>query len=134
MVFEPTEEGFALLREKLVESGVTLIALAGFMKLVPETFLRSFDGQIVNIHPALLPKFGGPGMYGGRVHAAVVSSGEERSGCTIHEVNEEYDQGAIIAQFQCPVITGDDAETLAARVLSLEHYYYPRVLERLSRT
>lgn len=133
-VFSADDDGFRNLQSRLAEAGVELIALAGFLKLIPPSFLSAFRGVVVNIHPSLLPKFGGPGMYGRFVHEAVISSGETRSGCTIHVVDEEYDKGPIIAQFQCSVFNGDDAGSIASRVLSLEHYYYPRVLERLCRT
>jgi phosphoribosylglycinamide formyltransferase-1 len=109
----------------LAEHRVTLIALAGFLRLVPVDVVRAFHGRLVNVHPALLPKFGGPGMYGAKVHAAVLAAGETTSGPTVHFVDEEYDRGAIIAQWPVPVHADDTAETLAERVLAAEHQLYP---------
>ena len=108
-----------------------LIVLAGFLWLVPEKFLRTFPNQIINIHPALLPKYGGKGMHGINVHTAVVQAGEAKSGITIHRVNEEYDKGEFILQEYCPVLPGDTPEELAARVLQLEHKHLPEVVEKL---
>jgi len=109
----------------LAEHRVTLIALAGFLRLVPVDVVRGFRGRIVNVHPALLPKFGGPGMYGAKVHAAVLAAGETVSGPTVHFVDEEYDRGAIIAQQPVPVLANDTVDALAARVLAAEHQLYP---------
>jgi phosphoribosylglycinamide formyltransferase-1 len=109
----------------LAEHAVSLIALAGFLRLVPVDVVRAFRGKMVNVHPALLPAFGGPGMYGARVHAAVIAARATVSGPTVHFVEEEYDRGAIIAQRPIPVLADDTAETLAARVLAEEHKLYP---------
>ena len=119
---EPLE---ALLRRHDVE----LLVLAGFLKLVPADVVRRMHGRILNVHPALLPSFGGPGMYGERVHNAVIESGARVSGVTVHFVDDVYDRGRIIAQWPVPVLPGDDAPTLAARVLHVEHLLYPRVIE-----
>ncbi|MBJ6117360.1 phosphoribosylglycinamide formyltransferase [Pontibacter sp. BT310] len=108
-----------------------LIVLAGFLWLVPLNLLQTFPDKIINIHPALLPKYGGKGMHGLHVHTAVVQSGDERSGITIHRVNEEYDKGEFILQEYCPVHPQDTPEELAARVLQLEHKHLPEVVEQL---
>lgn len=118
-------------RDYLREEKVDFIVLAGFMLKVPAPIVAAYPQQVINIHPALLPKFGGQGMYGERVHRAVLKAGETESGITIHHVNEEYDQGATIFQASCPVHEGDTPETLARRVQELEHEHYPRVLRRL---
>ena len=123
-----TEEAGDWLRQELEESGAGLIVLAGWLKLIPPSVVRSFRGRMINIHPALLPAFGGPGMYGRRVHEAVVMSGARVSGATVHFVDEIYDHGAIIAQWPVPVLEGDDAGRLAARVLAVEHSLLPAVV------
>jgi phosphoribosylglycinamide formyltransferase 1 len=107
---------------------IDFICLAGFMSLFPAEILAKFPNRVLNIHPALLPKFGGKGMYGMHVHQAVIESGETESGCTVHYVSDQYDEGAIILQLRCPVLQGDTAEELAARVLCLEHQAYPAAL------
>lgn len=109
---------------------VDLIVLAGYLKLVPAEVIRAFRGRIVNIHPALLPAFGGPGMYGHHVHEAVIRAGVPESGATVHLVDEEYDRGAILAQARVPVLPGDTPEALAARVLEAEHRLLPQVVLR----
>ncbi len=105
-----------------------IVVLAGFLKLIPEAVVRAYRGRILNIHPALLPAFGGNGMYGKRVHEAVLRSGARISGATVHIVDEEYDHGAIVAQWPVPVLEGDDAESLAARILTVEHRLLPDVV------
>jgi phosphoribosylglycinamide formyltransferase 1 len=112
----------------LAEHHIDVIALAGFLRMIPTSVTRTYRGRIINVHPALLPKFGGAGMYGHRVHEAVIASGEKESGVTVHHVDEQYDHGEIIAQTTVPVLADDTAETLAARVLAAEHEVYPRVL------
>ena len=114
------------------EYGIALVVLAGYLKLVPAEVVRRFAGRIVNVHPALLPKFGGPGMYGPRVHQAVLAAGDTMSGPTVHLVDEEYDRGRILAQWPVPVVAGDTPETLAARVLEAEHVLLPVVVEGLA--
>ncbi|MBW6501473.1 MAG: phosphoribosylglycinamide formyltransferase [Bacteroidales bacterium] len=104
------------------------IALAGFLWLVPENILKEFEGRIINIHPALLPAYGGKGMYGDRVHRAVIRNGDAESGITIHHVNRHYDSGDIIFQARCRVEPSDTPETLAARVHELEYRYYPEII------
>lgn len=107
------------------------IVLAGFLLRIPDDLLRAYPSHIVNIHPSLLPKFGGKGMYGNHVHEAVLSAGEQESGITIHFIDEHYDEGAIILQAKCPVLPNDSPATLAARVHQLEYEHYPKVIERL---
>jgi len=109
---------------------VGLIALAGYMCFY--TPPADFTGPVVNIHPALLPKFGGKGMYGGRVHAAVLSAGEAETGCTVHLVSDRYDEGRILGQQRVPVLAQDDVDSLAARVFAAECELYPRVLAELA--
>lgn len=114
--------------ERLHAAGADLVVLAGYLKLVPAEVVRVYAGRIVNIHPALLPAFGGPGMYGVRVHQAVLAAGATMSGATVHHVIEEYDRGPIIAQWPVPVRPGDTPELLAARVLQVEHRLLPAVV------
>ena len=117
--------------EKLAEYDVCLIVLAGFMNKISDVILQAFPGKLVNIHPALLPKYGGKGMYGMHVHEAVVKAGERESGITIHYINEHYDEGAIIFQASCPVIPSDTPEEVASKVHALEYAHYPHVIESL---
>ena len=122
-------------RETLVtleSADVDLIALAGYLRLVPPAVVRRYRNRILNIHPALLPAFGGKGMFGVRVHRAVLDAGAKISGATVHLVDEEYDTGAIIAQWPVPVLPGDTPEALAARVLRVEHLLYPAALETVA--
>ncbi len=100
---------------------------------MPPSVVSRFRNRIINVHPALLPEFGGPGMYGRRVHEAVLASGVKESGATVHYVDEEFDKGPIIAQARVPVEAGDTPETLAARVLSAEHELLPKVVLKLAR-
>lgn len=115
----------------LADNAIDFIVLAGFMLLFPERLVKKFPARIVNIHPALLPKYGGKGMYGMYVHEAVVKSKEQESGITIHWVNEKYDEGQIIFQARCPVSPADSPEDVAAKVHQLEHHHYPMVIEKL---
>jgi phosphoribosylglycinamide formyltransferase-1 len=117
--------------DELVQDHPDLIVLAGFLWLIPTPILDRFRGRIINIHPALLPKYGGKGMYGSHVHEAVISSGDPESGITIHHVNEQYDEGKVIFQARCPVFHDDTPETLAAKIHTLEYRHYPEVIERL---
>ena len=110
-----------------------LAVLAGYLQRIPPAVVARFPLRLINIHPALLPAFGGPGMYGRRVHEAVLASGAPISGATVHYVDEEYDRGPIIAQWPVPVRAGDTAESLAARVLEVEHRLLPRVVLELAR-
>jgi phosphoribosylglycinamide formyltransferase 1 len=109
----------------LAEADVDLLVLAGYLKLVPAEVTAALAGRIINIHPALLPKHGGPGMYGHRVHAAVLAAGDAISGATVHLVDADYDRGAILAQGSVPVLPEDDVASLAARVLTMEHRLLP---------
>ena len=115
----------------LREYRIDFVVLAGFMCLVSEPLLRAFPNRIVNIHPALLPKFGGKGMFGHHVHEAVVATGEKESGITIHYINEQYDEGQIVFQASCPLIPEDTPDTVAAKVHALEYRYYPQVIEQI---
>jgi len=109
-----------------------LVVLAGYLKLVPAPVVARFRDRTINIHPALLPRFGGPGMYGRRVHEAVLASGATESGATVHYVDEHFDRGPIIAQRTVPVRADDTADTLARRVLAAEHELLPRVVLELA--
>ncbi|PKP39657.1 MAG: phosphoribosylglycinamide formyltransferase, partial [Bacteroidetes bacterium HGW-Bacteroidetes-15] len=129
-IFKMDELQNGCVKDILVAKGVDFIVLAGFLKLIPLNLIEAYPNRIVNIHPALLPKYGGKGMFGMRVHKAVLDAGEKESGITIHLVNENYDEGNIIFQAKCPVISCDDPEALAERIHSLEHEYYPIVIER----
>jgi phosphoribosylglycinamide formyltransferase 1 len=108
-----------------------LIVLAGFLKKIPDDIVKAWEGKIINIHPSLLPKYGGKGYYGIHVHRAVIEAGETESGCSVHFVNETYDDGDIIRQVKVPVQPGDTPETLAGRVLSEEHKLLPAVISEL---
>lgn len=110
---------------------VELIILAGFMLLVPPAIVERYTGRIINIHPALLPLYGGKGMYGDNVHQAVIEAGESQSGITIHYVNKEYDKGAVILQAAVDVLPTDTPELLAEKIHALEHQYFPEVVEKL---
>lgn len=107
-----------------------LIALAGYLQKVPDSVVQAYPNRILNIHPSLLPKFGGKGYYGMNVHRAVIDTGETESGCTVHLVNEAYDEGEILGQVVVDVYTDDTPETLAARVLKEEHRLYPLIIEK----
>ena len=110
---------------------VNFIVLAGFLLKIPEEFINSFPKSIINIHPSLLPKFGGKGMYGLNVHKAVLDTNEKKSGITIHYVNNKYDDGKIIFQAKCPVLKNDSPKLLAKRVQKLEHQFYPLIIEKI---
>jgi phosphoribosylglycinamide formyltransferase 1 len=130
----PTEtrpEGMSLDR-LLVDHEIDLVVLAGYLRLVPSEIVKKFEGRIINIHPALLPAFGGPGMFGSRVHQAVIAAGVRVTGVTAHFVDDVYDRGRIIAQWPVPVFSSDDAGTLASRVLRVEHLVYPRVVDAVA--
>lgn len=115
--------------EELQQYEIDFIVLAGFLWKIPQTLIENFRNRIINIHPALLPKYGGKGMYGSKVHEAVIAAGDVESGITIHFVDEHYDNGDTIFQAKCPVLKNDTADTLAARVHQLEHENFPRVIE-----
>lgn len=124
---EEFAEGTAIFRI-LNEYHISFIVLAGFMLKITAPLLDAFPNRILNIHPALLPRFGGKGMYGRHVHEAVLAAGERQSGITIHYINERYDEGDILFQASCPVLPDDTPDTLAARVHALEYTHYPRVI------
>ncbi len=117
--------------ELLVNQKIDLVVLAGFMMLIPEKLIQTFPEKIVNIHPALLPKYGGKGMYGHFVHEAVVAAGEQQSGITIHFVNEVYDEGRILFRATCTLDPSDTPEDVAQKVQALEHEHYPCVVDEL---
>jgi len=125
-LFQDDTAFLALLQERKIE----YIVLAGFLWLVPAYLVTAFPGRIVNIHPALLPKYGGKGMHGSHVHEAVKSAGETETGITIHLVNEHYDEGGIIFQARCTVAPEDSAADIARNVLALEHRHFPEVVEK----
>lgn len=118
---------------QLQEDKTDLIVLAGFLWLVPSSMIQAYPNQIVNIHPALLPNYGGKGMYGMNVHKAVVAAHETESGITIHYTNENYDEGNTIAQYRCAIEPSDSPEEVQGKVLVLEHKYYPLEIEKLLR-
>ena len=118
--------------QALQQHQVDVVCLAGYMKQLGECTLKTFRSRILNIHPALLPKFGGVGFYGGAVHEAVLAAGEKESGPTVHLVDEEYDHGPILAQYRVPVLLDDTPDTLAARVLEQEHIIYPETLQKIA--
>ena len=122
-----SDDLFSQLRKHDVE----YIALAGYLKLLPQNVVKAFKGKIINIHPALLPKYGGKGMYGHFVHEAVIEAGDKESGITIHLADEIYDNGRILHQVKVPVKKDDTPDTLAARVLKQEHLWYVRILDKL---
>jgi len=117
--------------ESLQNADINFIVLAGFLWKVPEVLVRAYPKAIINIHPALLPKYGGKGMYGARVHEAVITAGEKQSGITIHWVNENYDEGAIIFQAKCSIDASDSADSLANKIHTLEHAHFAPTIEKL---
>ena len=121
----------ANVQETLLKERIDFIVLAGFMWLVPESIISTFENRIVNIHPALLPKYGGKGMYGAHVHNAVKEAGESKTGITIHWVNKHYDEGDVIQQFSCELQPSDDVSQIAKKVQILEHKHYPEVIENV---
>lgn len=127
-LFNRDDMGSGQLTSSLLNIHPDLIVLAGFLWLIPSSIIQAFDGRIINIHPALLPKYGGKGMYGMRVHEAVIQAHEKESGISIHLVDEHYDEGNIIFQSRCPVFEDDTPETLAQRVHSLEYQHFPEVI------
>lgn len=129
VVIEPGRIGRERLAALLEAHAIDWVVLAGYLHLV--AIPAGYDGRVVNIHPALLPAFGGPGMFGDRVHAAVLASGAAESGCTVHLCDERYDRGPIVLQARCPVLADDDVVSLAGRVFALECETYPRALQLL---
>ena len=120
------------LGDVLARHAIDLVALAGYMRLIPDSVTRAYRGRMLNVHPALLPDFGGTGMYGARVHRAVLSASAPLSGPSVHFVDEVYDHGPVIAQWPVPVLPADDEHALAARVLRAEHLLYPRVVDAVA--
>lgn len=119
--------------ELLQQQGIDLIILAGYLLLIPPVYMEAYPDRIINIHPALLPAYGGKGMYGGRVHEAVLAAGESVSGITIHLVNERYDEGRHLLQATCPVCPTDTPDTLAGRIHELEHRFFPATIAQYLR-
>ena len=115
--------------ELLNDYNISLIVLAGFLLLIPENLISNFRGRIINIHPALLPKYGGKGMYGDNVHKAVVQNNETETGITIHYVNEKYDEGEIIFQAKCSVLKTDSADDVAKKIHILEYEHFPKIIK-----
>ena len=129
--FDPSDDGSGLLNI-LDSHRIDLVVLAGYLKRIQPIVIEKYAGRIINIHPSLLPAFGGPGMYGARVHEAVIAANAPESGVTVHLVNDEYDRGPIVAQWRVPVEKGDTADSLAVRILTVEHIVYPRAVEMVA--
>lgn len=129
--FDATDDGASLLG-LLERHAIDLVVLAGYLKRIPASVTSRFSGRVMNVHPGLLPDFGGPGMYGARVHAAVIASGATMTGVTVHLVDDEFDHGPVIAQWRVRVRIDDTAESLADRVLAVEHVVYPRVVDMVA--
>jgi len=119
--------------EALQKRKIDLVVLAGFLWLIPPKLIKAFPDRIINVHPALLPRFGGKGMYGYRVHEAVKAAGEKETGMTVHLVNEEYDRGRILFQASCPLSDNDTVQTITEKVHALEHAHFPEQIERYLR-
>jgi len=119
------------INDLLVANKIDLVVLAGFLWLVPLNILQTFHNRIVNIHPALLPKYGGKGMYGARVHEAIIEAGDKQSGITIHYVNEKYDEGQVIFQASVDIDSTDSPDSLAAKIHELEYVHFPVVIEEV---
>jgi len=125
----PSSDWEGALASAMHDNRIAILSLAGFMRKIPMQVIRDLGGRVVNIHPALLPNYGGKGMYGIRVHSAVLAAGEAVSGATVHLVTEEYDEGAVISQATVSVFSGDSPEDLQERIKHLEHFLYPRALD-----
>lgn len=132
-MFENVDDYIQALLNILEKHKVDLIVLAGYMKMIPSTIIEKYHHRILNIHPALLPKYGGKGMFGLNVHKAVIEAGEKFSGATVHLVDEEYDRGKILNQVQVEVMPGDTPETLAARILPYEHKLYVETINKIAK-
>ena len=131
----PDEEQYdQMMLDVLSGARPDLICLAGYMRKLGPRIIEQYHGRILNIHPALLPKYGGKGMFGKNVHEAVLRAGEKESGCSVHLVDEEFDHGPVLAQARVPVLPGDTADTLAARVLAQEHKLYPQAIKEFCAT
>lgn len=129
-VVAPSENGYGAALLSALE-GCDTLCLAGYLRLLPDEVLRAFPERILNVHPSLLPKFGGKGMYGIRVHEAVLAAGETESGATVHLVTEHYDEGRILVQRTCPVLPDDTPASLAERVLAEEHRAFVEALQQV---
>ena len=129
-IFSREEYKNGTILRKIQSLQTDYIILAGFLWLIPAEFVQAYPNRIINLHPALLPKFGGKGMYGDKVHQAVIASGEKESGITIHLVDEHYDHGKTVFQSTVPVADNETPETLAAKIHELEHRYFPEVIEK----
>jgi phosphoribosylglycinamide formyltransferase-1 len=130
----PAKDWESFLEQKLTEHSVGVLALAGFMRKLPQSTIAMLNGNVLNVHPALLPKYGGAGMYGLHVHRAVLAAGETVTGATVHRVTADYDEGAVLAQQSLPLADLPSAEDLQQRVKHLEHDLYPRALDAFCRT
>lgn len=131
-VFNKSElEATDVVDEILIKASPDLIVLAGFLLKFPNRLVHRYDGQVINLHPSLLPKFGGKGMYGAHVHKAVLQAGELESGITVHFVNDEYDDGAIIAQFACELVDEETPASLQLKIKALEEMYFPTTVEKV---
>jgi phosphoribosylglycinamide formyltransferase-1 len=129
VVFDRGEFNDGTVLKKLKNFNVTHVVLAGFLWLIPQEILKAYQGRMINIHPSLLPAFGGKGMYGRKVHEAVKASGATETGITIHEVNEKYDEGRVVFQRSVAITLDDNPDTIAEKVHKLEHQYFPAVIE-----
>jgi len=132
-IYESKSEASQALLAKLKEHKIEFIALAGYLRLLSPQLVSAYNGKIINLHPALLPKYGGKGMYGQRVHEAVLASGDKVTGISFHIVDEVYDRGRIVEQFKMPVLENDTPESLQKRVLKKEHEEYPKILGKFIR-
>ena len=130
LVFTKSDLESGALFQKLVEREIQYLILAGFLLKIPSELIRNYTDRIINIHPSLLPKYGGRGMYGDRVHKAVIKNNEKFSGISIHLVNEEYDKGKILKQLKTEVSDFDDSDSLAKKIHALEHAHFPQVIEQ----
>lgn len=130
-VFDASDDGSSLF-SLLEQHAVGLVVLAGYLKRIPPKVIRTYHRRIINVHPGLLPDFGGPGMYGGKVHAAVIAAGARSTGVTAHFVDDEFDRGLRIAEWRISVRDDDTPESLATRVLRVEHLVYPRVVDMVA--
>ena len=130
-VFDASDNGSALLKV-LRQHSIGLVVLAGYLKRIPPTVVREYAGRIINVHPGILPEFGGAGMYGAKVHSAVIAKRSKTTGVTIHLVDDEFDHGPVVAQWRIAVRDDDTPDSLAARVLEAEHIVYPRVVDMIA--
>ena len=130
-VFDAKDDGTSLL-SLLAKHSIELVVLAGYLKHLPPRVTATYHARIMNVHPGLLPEFGGAGMYGAKVHSAVLAAGATTSGVSVHFVDDQFDHGPLIAQWRVAVLDGDDTKSLAARILEVEHLVYPRVVEMVA--